>query len=133
MAATETHQAIVAAARDSYSQLLAYLSSRAGGDFALAEDALGEAFLAALKQWPAEGLPARPEAWLITTARRRLVDSQRRGETRSRLEENLLPAFESAQKIADSDTDFPDERLRLLFVCSHPAIDPSARAPLSLQ
>jgi RNA polymerase sigma-70 factor, ECF subfamily len=133
MAATEIDHAIVAAARDSYSQLVAFLTARAGGDFSAAEDALGEAFLAAMKQWPAEGIPAKPEAWLITTARRRLVDSQRRGETRSRREGQLLVALEDAQELADSEADFPDERLRLLFVCTHPAIDPSARAPLSLQ
>lgn len=133
MAATEIDHAIVAAARDSYSQLVAFLTARAGGDFQAAEDALGDAFLAAMKQWPIGGIPAKPEAWLITAARRRLMDSQRRGETRSRLEGRLLVALEDARQLADSDGDFPDERLRLLFVCTHPAIDPPARAPLSLQ
>jgi RNA polymerase sigma-70 factor (ECF subfamily) len=58
-----THKAIEGAARNSYAQLLAFLTSRAGGDVAAAEDALSEAFAAALQQWPAQGVPEKPEAW----------------------------------------------------------------------
>ncbi len=133
MDATSSYQATVAAARDSYSQLLAFLIPRAGGDICSAEDALSEAFLAALSQWPEGGVPDKPEAWLLTTAKRRLMDAQRRGATRLRHEEAIIHAIMTAEAAMDNTHDFPDERLKLLFVCAHPEIDPSARAPLCLQ
>ena len=126
-------QAIEAAARDSRAQLLAFLAARAGGDLAGAEDALSEAFVAALRQWPAQGVPNKPEAWLLETARRKLIDAQRRGKQHARYLETLQPAFDAAQSAVESSDDFPDERLKLLFVCAHPAIDPGARTPLMLQ
>lgn len=121
------------AARDSYAQLLSYLSASCGGDLASAEDALSEAFLAAMKQWPAEGVPAKPEAWLLTAARRKLIDTQRRAATRTREMDAITHAMQAALVAADSEHEFPDERLKLLFVCAHPAIDPAARTPLMLQ
>lgn len=126
-------EAVLAAARDSYAQLLAYVAARAGGDLANAEDALGDAFLAALRQWPTEGVPAKPQAWLLSTARRRLTDAWRRGETRAKAQLELTAALTSAQRETESAHAFPDDRLKLLFVCAHPAIDPAARAPLALQ
>lgn len=128
-----THQAIEVSARHSYSQLLAFLASRAGGDVAGAEDALSEAFAAALQQWPSQGVPDKPEAWLLQTARRRLIDSQRRTQRRTHHMDALTHALAAAQAAVDSGHDFPDERLKLLFVCAHPAIDPAARTPLMLQ
>ncbi len=128
-----THLAIEAAARSSYAQLLAFLASRAGGDVAGAEDALSEAFAAALQQWPAEGVPQKPEAWLLQTARRKLIDSQRRRQRQADHMDALQHALQAAQAAVDSGHDFPDERLKLLFVCAHPAIDPAARTPLMLQ
>jgi RNA polymerase sigma-70 factor (ECF subfamily) len=128
-----THQAIEVSARRSYSQLLAFLASRAGGDVAGAEDALSEAFAAALQQWPSQGVPDKPEAWLLQTARRRLIDSQRRTQRHAHHMDALTHALVAAQAAVDSGHDFPDERLKLLFVCAHPAIDPSARTPLMLQ
>ncbi len=130
---SSSYQAALSAARDSYSQLLAFLIPRAGGDIASAEDALGDAFLAALSQWPDSGVPDKPDAWLLTTAKRRLMDSQRRGATRLRQEDALIRAITTAQAVMETTHDFPDERLKLLFVCAHPAIDPAARAPLCLQ
>lgn len=127
------HDAIVACARDSYSQLLSFVASRAGGDLASAEDALGEAFLAALQIWPEEGVPNRPEAWLLTAARRRLIDLQRRETTRTRSAEMLIQAMDIAQESVEEGHGLPDERLKLLFICGHPAIDVSARTPLMLQ
>jgi RNA polymerase sigma-70 factor (ECF subfamily) len=129
----DAHLAVADAARESYSQLVAFLAARAGGNVASAEDALSDAFLAALKQWPEEGVPANPPAWLLTTARRRLMDSQRRSQTRVATMEPLSRAIEAAQAVVDAGHDFPDERLKLLFVCAHPAIDPAVRTPLMLQ
>lgn len=127
------HDAIVACARDSYSQLLAYVASRAGGDISSAEDALGEAFLAALRTWPEEGVPERPEAWLLTAARRRMIDLQRRENTRARSMEMLIGVMDQAEEAVAEGHDFRDERLKLLFICAHPAIDASARTALMLQ
>jgi len=127
------HQAIEAAARDSHAQLLAFLAARAGGDLAGAEDALSEAFVAALRQWPAQGVPDKPEAWLLHTARRKLIDVQRRDKRHARHLDALQHAVEAAQVAVDSSDGFPDERLKLLFVCAHPAIDAAARTPLMLQ
>ncbi len=127
------HDAIVACARDSYSQLLSFVASRAGGDLASAEDALGEAFLAALQTWPVEGVPSRPEAWLLTAARRRLIDLQRREATRTRSTEMLIQAMDLAQENVEEGHTLPDERLKLLLICGHPAIDVAARTPLMLQ
>ncbi len=125
--------AVESAARESYSQLITYLAVRADGDLAGAEDALSEAFLAALKQWPLEGIPGNPNAWLLHAARRKLIDGQRRSHTRRKMEETISHAIETAVRQMRDGDDFPDERLKLLFVCAHPAIDPAARAPLMLQ
>jgi RNA polymerase sigma-70 factor (ECF subfamily) len=127
------HAAIEVAARESYARLLAFLAARSGGDVAGAEDALGEAFLAALRQWPGEGVPLKPEAWLLATARRRLIDMQRRGRVRFAAEDEVRRALEVAERIGEAHEAFPDERLTLLFVCAHPAIDVAARTPLMLQ
>jgi RNA polymerase sigma-70 factor (ECF subfamily) len=125
--------AVESAARESYSQLISYLAVRANGDLAGAEDALSEAFLAALKQWPLEGIPGNPNAWLLHTARRKLVDGQRRSKTRRKMEDAISHAIETGVRETEDGNDFPDERLKLLFVCAHPAIDAAARAPLMLQ
>jgi len=116
------------AARASYGRLLSILAVRTR-DLVGAEDALAESFLAAVTQWPSDGVPQNPEAWLLTAARRRLVDASRR--RRARDEKHALLQV-SADETADGDF-FGDERLRLLFVCAHPAIDAAARTPLMLQ
>ena len=128
--ASETLDATV---RRSYATLLGYLASRAGGDLAVAEDALSEALLAAVKQWPEQGVPGKPEAWLLSVARRRLIDDQRKSLVRERFSESLKQALESADELAGGEEAFPDERLKLLFVCAHPAIDEAMRTPLMLQ
>ncbi len=120
--------AIEQAARAAYGRLLAYLCARSR-DIAAAEDALGEALLSALTHWPEHGLPAAPEAWLLTTARRKLTDRARRAAVAAKGEAELVRA---AEELALTD-DFPDDRLKLLFVCAHPAIDAAARTPLMLQ
>lgn len=119
-----------AVARASYGRLVAYLSARSR-DVAAAEDALAEAFRSALEAWPARGVPDRPEAWLYTVARRNLVHLSRRVAVRSEAEPTLELLAE--ERLERESAAFPDERLKLLFVCAHPAIDPAARAPLMLQ
>lgn len=114
-------------ARASYGRLLSILAVRTR-DLTGAEDALAEAFLAAVAQWPADGVPHNPEAWLLTTARRKVADASRR---RTRHESCAL-VHVSIDETADGDL-FGDERLRLLFVCAHPAIDAAVRTPLMLQ
>lgn len=124
--------AIETVARDSYGRLIAYLAARSG-DVVGAEDALSDAFVAALKRWPAEDVPEKPEAWLLHVARNRMIDVARRKEVRQKSEEFLKQIAEEAQAVARTEQCFPDERLKLLFVCAHPAIDSAARTPLMLQ
>lgn len=118
------------AARQSYGKLVAFLGARTG-DVAAAEDALADAFAAALATWPTQGVPRSPEAWLLTAARRKLIDTARRRRTSQALTESLTPLLEEAADTDDATV--PDWRLRLLFVCAHPAIDTAAHAPLMLQ
>jgi len=132
MSESVTHAAIETVAQDSYGRLIAYLAARSG-DVAGAEDALGDAFIAALKRWPAEGVPEKPEAWLLHVARNRMIDAARRKQVRQESETFLQQITEEAASVAATQEYFPDERLKLLFVCAHPAIDPSAQTPLMLQ
>jgi len=100
---------------------------------AAAEDALGDAFRAALETWPRVGVPEKPEAWLLVAARRHLVDVARHAKVKVAAADELRIVVEKAEQEASSETVFPDERLKLLFVCAHPAIDEAARTPLMLQ
>lgn len=119
-------------ARASYGRLLAWLSSRSG-DVASAEDALADAFRAALETWPKNGAPDSPEAWLLTAARRKLIDAARRKQTQTMHTPGLALAAEEAEAALRVEKPFPDERLKLLFICAHPAIDANIRTPLMLQ
>ena len=130
--ATDAYAEIERAARDSYGRLLAFLASR-WHDVTAAEDALADAFQAALETWPRTGVPEKPEAWLLTTARRRLIDGFRHVRVQTEAVPSLLLMVDETQEQMDSDTMFPDERLKLLFICAHPAIDRAARTPLMLQ
>lgn len=121
-----------AVVRRSYGRILAYLSARSG-DIAGAEDALADALRIALERWPASGAPASPEAWLLTTARRRLLDRAKHARVAEAAAPTLLALTEEAAELARSREAFPDERLKLLFVCAHPAIDPAMHTPLMLQ
>ncbi|MEN9221822.1 MAG: sigma factor [Thermostichus sp. BF3_bins_97] len=118
-------------ARDCYGRLLAYLAAHSP-DWGTVEDALGDALLRALETWPEKGIPQSPEAWLLTVARRRLIDGSRRSQVQSKSARLLYELGEQSQQAA-ADPTFPDERLKLLFVCAHPAIDPMVRTPLMLQ
>jgi RNA polymerase sigma-70 factor (ECF subfamily) len=126
-----THRTIERVARESYGRLVAYLSSHTR-DVAGAEDALSEALVAALTAWPRDGLPQNPEAWLLTTARRALIDVIRHQQVVLASEPTLLLLKEDSTEAILSNTS-PDERLKLLFVCAHPAIDPAMHTPLMLQ
>jgi RNA polymerase sigma-70 factor (ECF subfamily) len=105
---------------------------RATSDFDLAEEAVQEAFEAALKTWPARGVPDNPGAWIVTTARNRAIDRLRRASAGQDKElsaarlRDLGPPDEAMQNI-------PDERLRLIFTCCHPALAPEARVALTLR
>ena len=112
--------------RASYGRLLAILSSRTG-DILAAEDALSDAFAKALVKWP-DDMPENPEAWLLVVARNRLIDVQRR---QSRMEyRDELPDIAQPDSVPEA---LPDDRLKLMFVCAHPAIDARMHTPLMLQ
>jgi len=117
-------------ARRSYGKLVAFLASRTR-DVAAAEDALAEAFASALAHWPERGVPDNPEAWLFAAARRKAIDAHRQ---RRRGEDAATHLTLMAEELAAASCgEIPDERLKLLFACAHPAIDQEMRAPLMLQ
>jgi RNA polymerase sigma-70 factor (ECF subfamily) len=116
------------AARASYGRLVAILAHRTR-DIAAAEDALSEALVSALAVWPRRGVPKNPEAWLLTAARNRLKNAARADHVRR----VAGPEVVLRNIPEDQDDGLPDPRLRLMFVCAHPAIDPAARTPLMLQ
>jgi RNA polymerase sigma-70 factor (ECF subfamily) len=118
------------AARDSYGRLLAILASRTR-DIAAAEDALADAFAAALAQWPRDGVPGNPTGWLLTVARRSIGHVVARRRTSERGAETVRMLDEERGEAAAPA--FGDERLALMLVCTHPAIAPEAQAPLMLQ
>ena len=118
-------------ARESYGRLLALLAARTR-DVAAAEDALAEAFAAALVAWPRSGAPDTPEAWLFAAARRKLIDAARRARTAADGESEIIRGVEEIE--ADmANAQAPDRRLGLMFACTHPAIEESVRTPLMLQ
>jgi RNA polymerase sigma-70 factor (ECF subfamily) len=127
----DTHRIIERVARESYGRLVAYLSANTR-DVASAEDALSNALVAALTAWPRDGVPQNPEAWLLTAARHSFIDHVRHRQVAEASEPTLLLLRESSTE-ATVSTGFPDERLKLLFVCAHPAIDPATHTPLMLQ
>jgi RNA polymerase sigma-70 factor (ECF subfamily) len=138
---SRTYQTIERIGRECYGRLLSILAARSN-DLAAAEDALSEAFSEALSRWPDSGVPDNPEAWLLTTARRKQLDGFRRSIIQQRALEhvgNALAGDESrrikSQNKVDSESviEIHDERLKLMFVCAHPAIDEAVRAPLMLQ
>jgi predicted RNA polymerase sigma factor len=126
-----THRTIERVARESYGRLVAYLSSHTR-DVGSAEDALSDALIAALTTWPRDGVPQNPEAWLLTAARRSFIDLVRHRQVALASEPTLLLLREEREEMTLS-VEFPDERLKLLFVCAHPAIDPAMHTPLMLQ
>lgn len=124
---------VEAAARTSYGRLVALLAARSG-DIAAAEDALAEAFRRALETWersfPETGAPSNPEAWLLAVARNVSRDAAKSAYARLATPLEAAPEIEA---MADDPSAIPDERLKLMFACAHPAIDKTVRAPLMLQ
>ncbi|ACZ40359.1 RNA polymerase sigma factor [Sphaerobacter thermophilus] len=105
------------------------------GDFDLAEDALHEAFAAAVEQWPRDGLPANPRAWLVSTGRFKAIDAMRR---RARFDASLAALAERLETVGRDPSDWDDDnieddRLRLIFTCCHPALSPEAQVALTLR
>jgi RNA polymerase sigma-70 factor, ECF subfamily len=104
------------------------------GDFDLAEEAVQDAFVVALELWPEQGVPRNPGAWITTTARNKAIDRIRRAQRlqhKVRELEALLPAAHEEDEIDDSS--IPDDRLRLIFTCCHPALAPESRVALTLR
>src|SRR5258707_13038 len=129
--AAEARRMAEVVARRSYGKLVAFLAARTR-DVAAAEDALSEAFAAALKDWPASGCPANPEAWLLTAARRKTIDAARRRES-SEAATGTLQLLAEELAAAATVQAIPDHRLALMFASAHPAIEAGIRAPLMLQ
>ena len=133
MAEGDAHARITAdaVARRSYGKLVAFLAARSG-DVAAAEDALSEAFVSALSDWPRNGSPSNPEAWLLTVARRKFIDLTRKRRSGEIASEEIRVLSEGLDAAA-ATADIPDQRLALMFACAHPSIEPTVRAPLILQ
>src|SRR5687767_6242763 len=107
---------------------------RSFGDFDVAEDAAQEAFAAAVKQWPNEGVPASPAAWIIQTAKHKAVDRLRRQTRFQEKAESYAQAQPTTTEQPElMDHEIPDDRLRLIFTCCHPALAPEAQVALTLR
>lgn len=112
-----------------HGQILATLI-RLLGDFDLAEDALQDAFATAIEQWPAAGTPGNPVAWLITTARNKAIDRLRRDARLARKHQEIAQHLENAP---EEEAPVPEDRLRLIFTCCHPALATEAQVALALR
>ena len=111
---------------------------RISGSFDRAEEAMQEAFAAALAAWPANGIPQNPAAWITTAAHRKLIDQSRREKTQREKQDSLqyeTPAFRPPDDLEFDDPamHFPDDRLRLIFTCCHPALNPEGQVALTLR
>jgi RNA polymerase sigma-70 factor (ECF subfamily) len=121
--------------RDEFGRILATVI-RLVGDFHIAEEAMQDAFAAALEQWPRAGRPANPRAWIISTARHKAIDVMRRAGRFAEIRNELGHLTELSVGPDDgrqSDRAIPDERLRLIFTCCHPALALEAQVPLALR
>lgn len=129
----QTYSTIEQTFREESGRVLAALISYLG-DFELAEDALQEALVVALERWPADGIPNNPGAWLTTAARRKAIDRLRRRQTYGRKEEILKADLLQKQSEVDEPEmrPIPDERLKLIFTCCHPALALEAQVALTL-
>jgi RNA polymerase sigma-70 factor (ECF subfamily) len=102
------------------------------GDFDLAEEAVQDAFAVALERWPRDGLPDNPGAWITTTARHRAIDRLRRAQ-RLRDKTDLVQRIHDLETLGDDMHEIPDDRLRLIFTCCHPALPIESRVALTLR
>jgi RNA polymerase sigma factor (sigma-70 family) len=122
--------------RDLAPRVLGVLARRHAAAFDLCEDAVQEALVAAARQWPAEGVPEHPQAWLVTVASRRLVDDVRSEHARRRREEAagaVAAGDERAQPVAGERSREHDDTLTLLLLCCHPALSPASQIALTLR
>ena len=109
---------------------------RISGSFDKAEEAMQEAFAAALSAWPEKGIPLSPVAWIIAAAQRKLIDQSRREKTKREKEDSLryeTPSTIQPDEFIEEAMHFPDDRLRLMFTCCHPAINQEAQVALTLR
>lgn len=128
------HRAVEALIRDEWGRVLAALVGMVR-DFALAEDALQDAVIVAMDRWAADGIPDNPRAWLIRAARNKAIDRLRRAARfdAKRGEMKILAELDATTVDPESDEEIPDERLRLIFTCCHPALPEEARIALTLR
>jgi len=111
---------------------------RISGSFDRAEEAMQESFASALAAWPVKGIPENPAAWIMTTAHRKLIDAARRERTKREKQDSLRYETEMAgsttvAELEEASMDFPDDRLRLIFTCCHPALNVEAQVALTLR
>jgi RNA polymerase sigma-70 factor (ECF subfamily) len=111
---------------------------RISGSFDRAEEAMQESFASALASWPVKGIPENPAAWIMTTAHRKLIDAARRERTRREKQDSLkyeteIAASTPVAELGKATMDFPDDRLRLIFTCCHPALNVEAQVALTLR
>src|SRR4051812_9684521 len=134
MTPTDTKHEIARVFREESSRVLATLI-RLLGDFDAAEEALQDAFVAALERWCRDGVPTNPRAWLVSTGRHRAIDRLRRdARFAARIEELADSAWEAPPtQSSDDDDGVGDDRLRLIFTCCHPALSRDARIALTLR
>src|ERR1700677_2339311 len=128
------HAAVESVFRNESGRIIAGLI-RVSHSFDLAEEAMQDAFAAAVVSWRAEGLPANPAAWITATARRKLIDYARREQTRRNNEGQILYEYESRSCTIDEEMSrpFEDDRLSLIFTCCHPALNLQAQVALTLR
>jgi RNA polymerase sigma-70 factor, ECF subfamily len=133
----DVHSAAESVFRKESGRIIAGLI-RISGSFDRAEEALQEAFASALASWPVKGIPENPAAWVMTTAHRKLIDEVRREQTRRDKQDSLKYESTGAgvalnAELDDTPMDFPDDRLRLIFTCCHPALNVEAQVALTLR
>lgn len=130
---SETNAALQATYQSDWGRIVATLI-RSFGDFDVAEEAAQDAFAAAVNQWPVEGVPKSPAAWIIQTAKHKAIDRLRR-QTRfqEKIESYALEIPTTTEQPALGDDEIPDDRLRLIFTCCHPALAPESQVALTLR
>ena len=131
---SDVHAAIDAVYRTDWSRIVATLI-RHTGDFDVAEESAQEAFASAVRDWPAAGIPDSPRAWILQTARHRAIDRGRRQARYAAIvkEQAASGIIRAGEEPADDASDIPDDRLRLMFTCCHPALAPEAQIALTLR
>jgi RNA polymerase sigma-70 factor (ECF subfamily) len=129
---SNVEQAVAAAFKEEWGKVVATLI-RVTGDWSLAEECAQDAFAQALTRWPTDGIPKRPGAWLTTTARNRALDRLRRATNEAnKLKEVATMSYVDDPEL-DDESEVPDDRLRLIFTCCHPALAMDARVALTLR